>query len=362
MRLWDRSAAGPIENLGHWLLGSVYEGPVQAGTKGAPVGKASSAKRAAKAGGTRDHTVPQMYLRHFARHAARRRYELTVRRLGKINEPFPVTPTGIAAETGYYWGISADGVPHHAAEGLFTSLESRADTVLKVLLNDPQWALTPQWPLSLDQRHVLAWWMAAQILRTTRQRKRLTHRQAEAPDLTALPDEVHRLAENNPHLRYIVENIVTLALTLEARPWALGFSDMCLLTSDTPVVVWNRPDDEDQVRAAALSDIMLPLDPHRFLFLPGPATREDDHRKQVDHLMHAKGAVGMALVGVAYDVADQFVIHHPEHDPWKHWKPTGRAQPKSWEGETHSGPQYVLQYPVFPLDQNIERRWTVEHP
>ncbi|WSI28602.1 DUF4238 domain-containing protein [Streptomyces sp. NBC_01343] len=185
--------------------------------------------------------------------------------------------------------MSAEGVPHHAAEELFTSLEGRADTVLKVILNDPDWALTPYWPLGPYQRHVLAWWMAAQILRTIRQRKRLTHQQTEAPDITGLPGEVHTLAQNNPHLRYIVENIVTLALTLEARPWALGFSDVCLLTSGTPVAIWNRPDDEDQLRAAALSDIMLPLDPHRFLLLPGPATRGTDPRKRVDHLMHAKG-------------------------------------------------------------------------
>ncbi|MFF3312820.1 DUF4238 domain-containing protein [Streptomyces sp. NPDC002952] len=329
---------------------------------GRPVGKASSGKRAAKAGGTRDHTVPQMYLRHFAQHVARRKYELKVRRLDKVDKPFPVTPTGIGAETGYYWGISSTGVPHHAAEELFTHLEGRAETVLKVLLDDPHWALTPNWPLDPAQRHALAWWMAAQILRTTRQRKRLTHRQTQAPDIAGLPLEVQKLAENNPHLRYIVEHIVTLALTLEARPWALGFSDMCLLTSDTPVVIWNRPDDENQVRAAALSDIMLPLDPHRFLFLPGPATQEADPRKRVDHLMHAEGTIGMALVEVAYDVADQFIVHHPQHDPWRHWKPSGPGQPKPWEGQTHCAPQYILEYDVFPPHQNIERRWTVEHP
>ncbi|MFJ5712884.1 DUF4238 domain-containing protein [Streptomyces sp. NPDC093105] len=328
----------------------------------AAVGKASSRKRATKAGGTRDHTVPQMYLKHFAQHVASRKYELNVRRLDKIDEPFPVTPPGIAAETGYYWGISAEGVPHHAVEELFTSLEGQAETVLKVLLNDPDWAFTPRWPLSPDQRHVLAWWMAAQILRTTRQRKRLAHQQAEAPDITSLPQEVHTLAQNNPHLRYIVENIATLALLLEARPWALGFSDMCLLTSDTPVAIWNRPDDEDQLSAAAMSDILLPLDPHRFLFLPSPVTRGTDRHKHVDHLMHAEGAIGFALVEVAYDVADQFVIHHPQHDPWKHWKPNSPSQPKPWEGQTHSAPQYILKYAAFPPSLNIERRWTVEHP
>ncbi|MEU2955940.1 DUF4238 domain-containing protein [Streptomyces xanthochromogenes] len=125
------------------------------------MGKASSGKRAAKAGGTRDHTVPRMYLGHFARHVARRKHELMVRRLDNVDRPFPVTPANIAAETGYYWGISADGIPHHTAEELFTSLEGSADTVLKLLLNDPQWALTPHWPLSPNRRHALAWWMAA---------------------------------------------------------------------------------------------------------------------------------------------------------------------------------------------------------
>ncbi|MFD3720072.1 hypothetical protein [Streptomyces sp. NPDC058674] len=84
--------------------------------------------------------------------------------------------------------------------------------------------------------------------------------------------------------------------------------------------------------------------------------------QRVDHLMHAEGAIGFALVEVAYDVADQFVIHHPEHDPWKHWEPNSPGQPKPWDGQTHSAPQYILEYPVFPPSQNIERRWTVEHP
>ncbi|UPZ34592.1 hypothetical protein MUK60_42895 (plasmid) [Streptomyces sp. LRE541] len=112
--------------------------------------------------------------------------------------------------------------------------------------------------------------------------------------------------------------------------------------------------DEDQLRAAALSGVMLPLDPHRFL--PGPATRAADARKWVDHLMHTKGAIGFALVEVAYDVADQFVIHHPQHDPWKHWKPNRPGQPKPWDGQMHAAPQYVLDYSVFPPGQNIEGR------
>ncbi|MGV9568017.1 hypothetical protein, partial [Streptomyces sp. NPDC003480] len=49
-------------------------------------------------------------------------------------------------------------------------LEGKAETVLKSILNDPDWALTLNWPLNPGEKLSLAWWMAAQILRTTRQR------------------------------------------------------------------------------------------------------------------------------------------------------------------------------------------------
>lgn len=326
------------------------------------MGRASAGKKAARTGRTRDHTVPQMYLRHFAEHQARRQYELRVRRLDNPDRAFPAAPSAIGAERGFYWGTTLDGVPHHSCEELFTSLEGNAETALKTILDDKDWALTPQWPLPPEQRSALSWWMAAQILRTTRQRKRLSHPQPPPEDAPDLPDDIARIAANNPHLRYIVENIAVLAFVLHNRPWGLGFSDMCLLTSDVPVVIWNRPDADDQVLAVAQSDIMLPLDPHRLLFLPSPAEQLTDPRKRTDHLLHIEGAVGMALVEVAYDVADQFVVHHPRHDPWLHWKPHSPRQPRPWAGEDHSAPQYAIQYTVFPPDRNIERRWTIEHP
>ncbi|MGW9028599.1 hypothetical protein ACWGQ5_31530 [Streptomyces sp. NPDC055722] len=53
------------------------------------MGRASTGKRKAReTGQTRDHTVPQMYLRQFAEHRGRRQYELTVRRIGTIDGPF----------------------------------------------------------------------------------------------------------------------------------------------------------------------------------------------------------------------------------------------------------------------------------
>lgn len=109
---------------------------------------------------------------------------------------------------------------------------------------------------------------------------------------------------------------------------------MCLLTSDVPVVLFNLPDADDQLAAAALRDILLPLDPHRLLFLPGADMLARDRRKRTDHRLVIPGGVGTALVQVAYDVADAFVAHHPRHDPWRYWQPSGprHRHPSPWEG------------------------------
>lgn len=326
------------------------------------MGRASAGNKAVRPGQTRDHTVPQMYLRHFAQRQARRTYELSVRRIDNPDRTFPAAPSAIGAERGFYWGTTLEGIPHHACEELFSHLEGNAETVLKAILDDRDWALTPNWPLKPDQRGALAWWMAAQILRTTRQRQRLAHLSADVKEDPELPDDIAKIAANNSHLYYIVANVAALTAALYDRPWGLGFSDMCLLTSDVPVVIWNRPDEENQILAVAQSDVMLPLDPHRLLFLPGAGLQMHDPRKRVDHRLRIEGAVGFALVGIAWDVADQFVVHHPRHDPWKHWKPDGPRQPRPWIGESHSAPQYILEYPVLPPNLNIEQRWTVEHP
>lgn len=45
---------------------------------------------------------------------------------------------------------------------------------------------------------------------------------------------------------------------------------------------------------AAVCDILLPLDPHRFLFLTG-ITMLDDPRKCVDHRVKFDGGLGLAL-------------------------------------------------------------------
>jgi len=99
----------------------------------------------------------------------------------------------------------------------------------------------------------------------------------------------------------------------------LGFSDACLWTSDVPVIVLNGQDEENQSLAASYWDIVLALDPHRFLIMPGIHLRRDDPRKRVDHLAKFEGGLGLALVQTIYDAADTQVYCNPEHVQRRVW-------------------------------------------
>lgn len=107
---------------------------------------------------------------------------------------------------------------------------------------------------------------------------------------------------------------------------------------------------------------LLPLDPHRLLFLPGAAMQAQDPRKRTDHRLVIPGGVGMALVQVVYDVADSLVAYHPRHDPWRIWKPSGPRYPSPWNGDTHSAPTYSVDYDLLASHLTVERRWLTEHP
>jgi hypothetical protein len=78
--------------------------------------------------------------------------------------------------------------------------------------------------------------------------------------------------------------------------------------------------------------------------------------------MKIDGGVGLLFVEAAYDVADAVVLHHPRHDPWRHWEPSGPRQPTPWNGSEHPGPEYMLEYPALAPHLTVERRWLDEHP
>ncbi len=249
---------------------------------------------------TNDHTVPQMYLKWFAERRGRK-YQLIARRVNDLGNPFPTTVKNITAVKGFYWGTTPDGVPHHEAEKLLSQIEGDASLVFAEILDDTMYALPYRWPLRNDERVWLSWWIAAQLLRTTRQRKRLAYF-AEQEGLSASAG-VKSVTENNIHLDFMVRQLGAVAFLAYRRPWGLGFSDACLMTSDVPVVILNGHDDKNQVLSASFWDILLPLDSHRLLLLPG-VTTQDDPRKRRDHRFKLDGGMGIFVNRVLYDAAD----------------------------------------------------------
>jgi len=81
---------------------------------------------------------------------------------------------------GFYWGTDPEGVPQHTMEELMASVEKAAASFSAVL--DTGWALPERWPPTIDTRVRLSWWIAAQLLCTTRQRHRLDHLAKEATE------------------------------------------------------------------------------------------------------------------------------------------------------------------------------------
>lgn len=115
-----------------------------------------------------------MYLRRFAQKRKKGHFisALPVGEVGR-SATFTTNVKGAAARSGYNIGIADDGEAHHDAERLFSVIESAATHGFKAMLDDPHYALPRRWPLRAVDRQRVSWWLAAQILRTNRQRRRL---------------------------------------------------------------------------------------------------------------------------------------------------------------------------------------------
>lgn len=312
---------------------------------------------------TNDHTVPQKYLRRFAELRSGKGYYLTAAApVDDLARGFTPSVGKVGAVKGFYWGTNPDGTDHHEMEVLLQRIEAAAIPAFHAMLDDKEGALPRDWPMSLPLRMSMAWWIAAQILRTTRQRSRLDAL-AEAEPLEAPPD-VGKFAKNNPHLTYIGQQLAGLAQIIFSKPWCIGFSDACLLTSDVPVVILNGQDDPDQAFATWYDEVYLPLDPHRFLLLPGRHTQEEDPMKRRDHREKLDGGLGTFFNDVIWAAADKQVFYHPAHNPIPDMTRIGGRGPRLPPPGTEDkvGPRYAISYGVLPPNMTVERRWLDEHP
>jgi Protein of unknown function (DUF4238) len=303
-----------------------------------------------------DHTVPQMYLRRFGwqRRRSSREWFISARRVEQLDQPFTANIRNVAAVTDFYG---------EKVEKLLCKIEGNAKGVFDTILEDPRAALPgpDRWPLPGHDRELLAWWIAAQIVRTVRQRRRLQHFAGDGTDQLTVPQSIKSEAGRSEHLRFMADQLARLSWVVFDRPWGLGFSDLCLWTSDVPVMIMNGQDDENQLLATAYWDVVMPLDPHRFLLLPGWPAREEDPYKRADHLFKLPGGLGLLINNLAFDTADSHLFCNQDHDPFPHLRLDGPRLPTPWAGNTREGASYLLEYATMPSDLNIERRWLSEH-
>lgn len=304
-----------------------------------------------------DHTVPQMYLRRFGwqRKPGSREWFISTRNIDSLDQPFGSNIRKVAAVTDFYG---------ERAEKLLCNLEKQAVPAFDTMLEDPRGALPGpgRWPLPANERAALAWWIAAQIVRTVRQRKRLQHLAGDGTGQLALPQSIRSSAGRDEQLRFMGEQLARLSWVILDRPWGLGFSDLCLWTGDVPVVVLNAQDAQNQLLATAYCDVILPLDPHRFLLLPGHRARKEDPRKRVDHRFKMEGGTGQIISQMIFDAADSQVFCHRDHDPTPHLRLTGPRLPTPWTGDSHGGPTWIVEYATMNPGWTVERRWLSEHP
>jgi hypothetical protein len=306
---------------------------------------------------TNDHTVPQMYLRRFGwrRKPSSREWFVSARHVDHLDQPFTTNIRNVAAVTDFYG---------ERVEKLLCNLEGGAVAVFDTMLGDPLGALPgpDRWPLKREERAAMAWWVAAQIVRTVRQRKRLQHLAGEGTDQLTVPQSIKSLAGRDEHVRFMANLLAHLSWVIFQRPWGLGFSDLCMWTGDVPVVLVNGQDHENQLLATSYWDVILPLDPHRFLLLPGWRMRDDDPRKRVDHLLKLEGGMGQIVSHMIFDAADSQVFCHQDHDPLQHLHLDGPRLPTPWTGNTQDGSSWVIEYPTMNPGWTVERRWLTEHP
>jgi hypothetical protein len=214
-------------------------------------------------------------------------------------------------------------------------------------------ALPSRWPPNIESRARLAWWIAVQILRTTRQRARLLAMVGDPQ-----PIELSAFERANGHLQYIATMAAPLAAAVFRRPWGIGFSSACLITSDVPVLILNGQDHANQLAAAEYWDVYLPLDPHRCLYLPGIAHREREGIR-TDHRFRAHPGIGLGLNQAVFDAAVRHVFCNPDHNLLEQLHTQGRLPPPSVQ--TDGTPSYHVSYELLPSDYGVERKWLTAH-
>lgn len=124
-----------------------------------------------------------------------------------------------------------------------------------------------------------------------------------------------------------------------------------------PVHVINGQDEEDQLKASAYWDVYLPLDSHRFIYMPG-STHQDRPNLMTDHRINLPGGVTLALNNLVIETAHRHIFFHPEHDPRERMIEVEETAQRRSLGHPSGS---IISYNAMPPGMSIERRWLERH-
>jgi hypothetical protein len=283
----------------------------------------------------RHHQVPQFYLRGFADEGER----VKVVRFGEATRRFVAGIKNVAVEADFYKVDWLDAEREDLAEKLIGQVEHAAAEPLRMLARQAE--------LSVEQRYAVASWVVLQYLRGRGKRvdfvglqkvmlradlalggkQRMASRLGldEADAVDALWERVvvrGELADpptaRRNHLRTMFQTVAKVAVVYAQAQWqVITFQRRRLFTSDQPVCLWHRPDDDPGIGLLTADMVSIALDRITGLvMLPGIPTGRTGALPPTTQY-HRLFAINTWMS------AEEFVILHPD-DELPDWLPTQR--------------------------------------
>ncbi|MDP9093599.1 MAG: DUF4238 domain-containing protein [Actinomycetota bacterium] len=288
----------------------------------------------------RHHVVPRFYLSRFADDRAQ------LRRVPLGDSTSHLIAVGDATVQTDYFAVESDVGPADAFEGQLSGIEGKAAGALARMLDERVW------PMSLDDRYLVAMWIGLQHLRsqstrtegeeigrtflklevgvsTTKQVRERLQLPPETPD-----EEVERLRArmlasantfdlgNHQRLQIIAETLPGMTnLVFFRRPWMLiTWERKTLATSDTPVILGpsvTAAEDGTGTSLGVAREVIVPVSRRAALLLGDLPTEGPSWETH-----HVPGNAFIANAFNQYTLwnARREAFHHPDDDPFANVK------------------------------------------
>ncbi|TQF14238.1 DUF4238 domain-containing protein [Myxococcus llanfairpwllgwyngyllgogerychwyrndrobwllllantysiliogogogochensis] len=286
----------------------------------------------------RHHLVPQMHLKRFADH---KRRIIMVSRDQKKRVSTDIKKACVQTD---YYAVETNNGRMQDVEGLLSVIESNAAAAIENILSG-------KFPPSPTDREAIALFIGFQCVRgdetlqgygqvvdvltkkiisnATREEIIETFHRREGREPTEEEIAARKLIFKNvnnftitPHQNRRINVMLKLAPELAdimlKRRWFLSdHGDPCLLTSDTPVVMWSKPTPPTFFSGrgwATADEVQMPLSPRFSLCL----SWENELKEQVFRLGSKIGPeLGAKLNELVAYKARRWIFHHPDTDPLK---------------------------------------------